>query len=297
MKVIVSGGTGFLGREICRALIARGYEVKVLTRNPARVSIGNGVQWHPPEPGPWHDSVAWADVVINLAGESIAGGRWTDERKRSLRTSRVELTRALVAAIPSDGHSRRLVSVSAVGYYGDRGEATLDEAAGPGTGFLADLGREWEAAALEAGDRAAVTIPRLGIVLGPGGGMLQAIRPIFRLGLGGRLGDGRQWMPWVSRNDVVRFVGWILDDPSRTGVYNLTAPDPVRNHEFTKVVGEALHRPTVIPAPAFALKLVLGQMADETLLASQRAVPRRALEEGFRFEDTRLGPLLDRCFD
>ncbi len=284
MKIVVSGGTGFLGEPLCRSLLDRG-EVVVLSRSPGKVEAGQGVEWHPPEPGDWQKHVHEADVVINLAGDNIGSGRWTSAKKERLRDSRVVVTRSIVESF-RDGppRPRRLLNASAVGYYGDRGEMLLDEDSVRGTGFMADLGVEWEQAAREAEDVASVTIMRFGVAIGEGGGALGSMVPIFKLGLGGRLGSGQQWMSWIDRKDLIRMINWIIDDDSRTGIYNVTSPEPVRNRELTEALGDALGRPTIIPAPAFGLRLVLGEMADEMLLASQRVVPRRAMEEGFDFE-------------
>lgn len=285
MKIIVSGGTGFIGQPLCESLLERGHEVLVLSRSPEKVSAGRGIEWHPPDPGDWQKAVCEADVVVNLAGENIASGRWTSARKKRLRNSRVEVTRSIVDSFRTGSRRpRRLLSASAIGYYGDRGEMVLDESSGPGAGFMAEMGVEWEQAALEAGELADVTIMRFGVAIGKGGGALGAMIPVFRLGLGGRLGSGDQWMAWIDRRDLIRMIHWIIEDGSRTGVYNLTSPEPVRNRELTKALGNALNRPAILPAPAFALRLVLGEMADEMLLASQRVVPKRALDEGFEFE-------------
>lgn len=291
MRIVVAGGTGFIGEPLCKALAERG-EVVVLTRSPSRVRVGRGVEWHPPAPGPWREEVHTADLVINLTGESGAKGRWTEKKKRRLRESRISVTRSIVESL-HDGASQHLINASAVGYYGDRGEKVLDESSGRGEGFLADLTVDWEQAAREAEQVASVTILRFGIVIGPGGGALSAMLPIFRLGLGGRLGHGRQWMPWIDRADLVRMVEWILDG-SRTGVYNATSPSPVRNSEFTQCLGKVLHRPAILPAPAFALRIVLGEMADDMLLASARVVPKRAIDEGFEFGVTNVEEAFER---
>lgn len=283
MKIVVSGGTGFLGEPLCRSLLDRG-EVLVLSRNPDKVEVGRGVEWHPPEPGEWQKHVYEADVVINLAGDNIGSGRWTRAKKKRIRDSRVEVTRSIVEAFRNGPpRSRRLLNASAVGYYGDRGEMVLDEDSVRGTGYMADLGVEWEQTAREAEDVAAVTIMRFGVAIGEGGGALGTMVPIFKLGLGGRLGSGQQWMSWIDRVDLIRMINWLIDDDSRTGVYNVTSPEPVRNRELTKALGDALGRPTIIPAPSFALRLAMGEMADEMLLASQRVIPARATNEGFEF--------------
>jgi uncharacterized protein len=294
VKIVVSGGSGFIGEAVCRALLPRG-DVFVLSRNPESVKVGRGVAWNPAEKGPWEALVASADVVINLAGETIAALRWTDAKKRRLVESRVDVTRALVRAFrEGEVRARRLINASAVGYYGSRGDEWLEEDSAPGSGFFGELGTAWESAAREAEDVAAVTIARFGIVLGKGGGIIGAMVPPFRLGLGGRLGSGEQWVSWIDRHDLVHMIEWLLDDPRRSGVYNATSPFPVRNIELTRTLGSILRRLTIVPAPAFVLRLVSGEMADEVLLSSQRVVPRRALDEGFVFEYPELEDSLRR---
>ena len=288
MKIVVAGGSGFLGEPLVARFRERGDQVDVLSR-----SASKGLEWHPPAQGAWSAQVAAADVVVNLAGENIGDGRWTAERKKRLIASRLDATRALVAAMQSQPSKQRtFVSASATGWYGDRGDETLDESAARGTGFLSDLTQEWESAARAAEPVARVVIPRFGVVLEKSGGALAKMLPPFRLGAGGPLGSGRQWMPWVDREDALRFVLWAIDTPAARGVYNVSAPEPVRNRDFTKELGRALHRPAVLPAPAFALRLAFGEMADEALLGGQRVVPARAMAEGFAFRYPRLGEAL-----
>ena len=284
MKIIVAGGTGFIGEPLVRKLLPRG-DVVVLSRDPSRVRAGRGVAWDGRSDGDWTREVADADVVINLAGENIAEGRWTAERKRRLIASRLDATRALVAAMQkTPSRERTLVNSSAVGFYGDRGDETLDESATTGAGFLADLVVQWENAARVAEPIARVAILRLGVVLAKGGGALGKMELPFRLGAGGPIGSGRQWMSWIHRDDVIRMIEWAIDNEGVRGVYNTTAPEPVQNRDFVRALGKAMHRPALVPAPAFALRIAFGQMADETLLAGQRAVPARATATGFRFE-------------
>lgn len=296
MKIVVAGGTGFIGEPLVRRLLARGDDVAVLSRNPGKVAAGRGVAWDGKTQGPWSDEVAAADVVVNLAGESIAHGRWTEERKRKLVASRLDATGALVEALRRAPEKRRtFVSASAVGVYGDRGDELLDENAAPGSGFLADLVRKWEAAAREAEALARVVIVRIGIVLAENGGALGTMYIPFKLGIGGRLGNGKQWMSWVDRDDVLRLIEWALDHDTARGVYNATGPEPVRNLELTKALGRVLHRPTIIPSPPFALRIVFGaEMADEALLSGQRVIPQRAMSEGFVFESRTVDAALAR---
>jgi hypothetical protein len=283
MRVVIAGGSGFLGEALARHLGTRG-EVSILTRSISRVRTGSPVLWDPETDGPWREIVAASDVVINLAGESIGAGRWTKSRKESLVASRLVPTRALAAVFRENPRADRLfISASATGYYGARDDEILDEVAGPGDGFLAHLAVEWEAAARAAEGAARLVIPRIGVVLAPRGGALAKMLLPFRLFAGGPMGTGRQWMSWIHLDDVVALVSWFIDTPGVAGVYNATAPEPVRNREFARALGRALGRPAVIPTPAIALRLALGEMADALLLSGQRVVPRRAMAEGFAF--------------
>jgi len=284
MRIAIAGGSGFVGTPLVRELLARGDDVAVLTRNPARVQVGRPVLWDGRTQGDWSDEVAAADAVVNLAGENIAEGRWTRARKQQLVGSRLDATRAIVEALRSGpNRDRTLVNASAVGVYGDRGDELLDEDSPRGSGFLADLVVQWEAAAREADSVARVVILRFGIVLAADGGALRKMMMPFRFGAGGPIGNGRQWMSWIAREDLIRMVMWALDNDKASGVYDATAPEPVTNREFTQALGRAMHRPAVVPVPAIALRLALGQMAEEALLAGQRVVPRKARAEGFSF--------------
>jgi uncharacterized protein (TIGR01777 family) len=275
MKIVVAGGSGFIGEPLVRSLVQRGDDVFVLTRSPSKVNAGRALSWD----GAWRDDVANADAVINLAGENVGEGRWTAERKNRIVESRVKTTRALVDAMTRGV----LVNASAIGYYGARGDEMLDENAPPGSGFLAAVVKQWEEVAREAESKVRVAILRFGVVLAKEGGALGKMLLPFKLGAGGPIGSGEQWMSWVDRDDVIRMIEWAVDRDGARGVYNVTAPDPVRNRDFARALGRALHRPSFMPAPAFALRLLFGQMADEMLLAGQRVVPIRATAEGFVF--------------
>lgn len=278
MRIAVSGGSGFIGQALVRRLLQRGDEVLVLSRNPERVRLGHGIQWSAV------NEVAGADVVINLAGENVGGGRWTAERKGRILESRLKATSALVDAMRRRPEKRRaLVSASAVGYYGLHGDEILDESSPSGSGFLAEVTRQWEEAAHRADGIARVVIFRFGVVFGPDGGALEKMLLPFRLGVGGPIGSGRQWMSWVDLDDVLRAIEWAIDRQEVKGTYNITAPEPARNRDFSHTLGGVLRRPSFMPAPGFALRLIFGQMADEVLLGGQRAVPSRAAAEGFRF--------------
>ncbi len=293
MKIVVAGGSGFLGEALVRRLLARGDDVAVLSRNPPRVHAGRGVQWDGRTPGAWTVEIDRADVVINLAGENIGEGRWTESRKRRLVDSRVDATSAIVAALEkAPARKRTLVNASAVGFYGFDCDEEADESAPKGTGFLADLVDRWESAARPAQSVARVVILRFGVVLAHDGGALQKMMLPFRFGAGGRVGGGRQWFSWLDLDDALAAIEWAIDRDDVRGVYNITAPEPVRNRDFARSLGRVMHRPSIMPAPAFALRLLFGDLADEALLGGQRVVPRRAQAEGFRFRWPAVEPAL-----
>lgn len=285
MKIVIAGGSGFVGEPLVKRLLARGDEVAVLTRDASRVEAGKPLVWDARTQGVWSEAVGAADAVVNLAGENIADGRWTEARKRQLVDSRLHATRAIVEALRrAPAPHRALVNASAVGFYGDRQDEELDETSSRGAGFLAQLVERWEAAAREAEPHARLVLLRFGVILATGGGALQKMLLPFKLGAGGPIGSGKQWMSWIERDDAVRMVEWAIDNAGVRGIYNATSPQPVRNREFVRALGRAVSRPAFMPAPAFALKLALGQMAEEALLAGQKVLPRRAEQEGFRFE-------------
>lgn len=285
MKVVVAGGSGFIGEPLVRRLVAKGHDVAVLSRDPTKVRAGRGVHWNAQSQGGWSGNVATADVVINLAGENIGEGRWSDERKRRMIDSRLNATHAIVEALRNaHGTTPALINASAVGIYGDRGDETLDESSEPGRGFLAEVVTKWEAAARAAESIARLVILRFGVVLAPDGGALGKMLLPFKLGAGGPIGSGKQWMSWIDLDDVLRMIEWSIDTPSARGIYNVTAPTPTRNRDFARALGRALHRPAFLPTPALALRLAFGEMADEVLLAGQRVLPARAQQEGFTFE-------------
>lgn len=300
MKIVIAGGTGFLGGSLARRLAGDGESVVILTRNPGtgRSAGVPGVvleRWDGETSGPWEEQIDGADAVINLAGESIAGGRWSVERKRRLRESRLSATRALVGAIGKVGRKPGvLISASAVGYYGHVPEGDVTESTPHAKDFLGELSREWEAEALAARDsRTRVAIIRIGIVLARDGGALERMLVPFRLFVGGPLGSGRQYFPWVHRDDVIGAVVHLLKIPALSGPFNIAAPDPVRMSEFCRELGRTLRRPSWIPVPAFALRLLLGEMSA-VVLAGQRVIPARLLESGYHFAHPTLpGALAD----
>jgi uncharacterized protein (TIGR01777 family) len=295
MKVTIAGGSGFIGEAVVRDLVSQGHDVAVLTRNPQKAGAGRPLVWDAKTQGAWSKEVAAADVVINLAGENI-GERWTDERKVRLIESRVGATRALVTAIATEPQRQRtFINASAIGFYGPRGDETLDESATRGEGFLADLAARWEEEARAADKLARLVILRFGVVLGHEGGALAKMLLPFKLGVGGRIGSGRQWLSWVAREDVVRAISWAITNDGARGVFNVTAPNPVTNADFTRALGRALHRPTFFPIPSAGMKVLFGQMADETLLSGQRVIPSRLIEGGFRFVHDTVESALQRA--
>lgn len=292
VKVVVTGATGFIGRALVRALLERGDEVIALTRNPekARDTLSDRVaslRWVPGEPGEWMMAFNGAGAVVNLAGESVAGGRWTQAKKDRIYRSRVEATRSVVEAIREANPAPAvLVNASAVGYYGPRGDEVLTEESGPGTDFLAQVVEGWEAAANAAHDLGVrvVTI-RTGIVLGRGGGALQQMAMPFRLFVGGTMGEPGQWVPWIDLEDEVGLILYAIDTPTLHGPVNATAPSPVTMDVLSRQIGAALHRPTWVPFLGRGLRMGLGEAGD-SITASQRVLPTRAQEAGYTFRHT-----------
>lgn len=281
MRVAITGASGFVGRALCAALEGTEHEAV-----PVRRDDGGTLRWSTDAGFDPPDALSGFDAVVHLAGENIAGGRWNDARKASIRTSRVEGTRRVVDALTAaDPRPSVLVSMSAVGYYGPRGATKLDETSAAGEGFLAEVCKDWEqeARAAESLDGLRVARLRLGTVLGDGGALAKML-PAFKMGVGGRLGDGEQYMSWIHIQDVVGAILFALTHDVCSGAINLTAPEPATNAAFTQALGEVLRRPTVLPVPKFALKVAFGEMAEHLLLTGQRVVPTRLLEAGYTFE-------------
>lgn len=301
MKIIVAGSSGLIGSALIDSLRPDGHTISRLVRSGS-VAIADVmskmIRWEPPTGSIDLAAMEGADAVVSVAGASVAGGRWTKERKQILRRSRVDATHHLVSSMAQlKTKPRVFVSASAIGYYGNRGDEVLTETSTPGNDFLAQLCRDWEAEAAKAEHEGIRTVMlRFGIVLAAHGGALQQMLRPFRLGVGGRLGNGRQWMSWVMLDDVVGIIRYALTKDSPRGPVNTVAPNPVTNAEFTSVLAEVLHRPALFPAPRLALKLALGEMTD-ALLASQRVMPERLTELGYTFRHPQLKQALPSILD
>jgi uncharacterized protein len=296
MKVVLAGGSGFLGTALRAALLADGHVVANLTRR-ATPAAPDDRTWNPDgTSGGWARVLEDVDAVVNLAGTGIADGRWNPARKAAILTSRLLATKSVVAAIAqASSPPRVLVNASAIGYYGPRGDEIVTEATPPGRDFLSDVCMQWEREAEQASTYARVALVRTGLVLHPEGGALARMLLPFKLGGGGPIGTGNQYMPWIHRDDWVDMVRWLISEPGARGAFNASAPEPVTNAEFAQTLGRVLHRPAVVPVPAFGLKLLFGEMAD-LLLTGQRAVPARAIEMGFGFRFLTLESALRNFF-
>jgi uncharacterized protein (TIGR01777 family) len=287
MRVLVTGASGLIGTAVCDALLARGDDVVGLSRDPERARETNRkvdwLAWDPQSERPPAEALEGTDGVVNLVGAPL-NQRWSEEAKRRIRASRIDATRNLVQGIQAARRGpRAMVSQSAVGYYGDRGETIVDEAAGPGSAFDSRVVVDWEAAAKRAEGDLRLVITRTGLVLTRRGGLLKELLTPFRLGVGGPLAGGGQYWPWISLDDEAGLLIWALDTEEVSGTLNATGPEPVTNREFSKALGRALNRPAVVPAPKLAVVARFGSEAADSLVGGQRAVPRRALDLGYRF--------------
>lgn len=300
-KVLVTGGTGFIGSRVCDTLHNREYAVNVVSRNPenakSRLDSVEGIfAWNPETEKLPTEALSGVQAVIHLAGETIAG-RWNAEKKRRIRDSRILSTRNLVASFANtDDRPNVCICASAIGLYGDSGEECFTEESPPGTDFLAEVCQEWEAEADNARELGVrVVNVRIGLVLGLGGGLLQQVLPPFKMGVGGKLGSGQQWMSWIHVDDVVGIIMHALENENIIGALNATAPKPVRNIEFTKALGSVLRKPTIFPVPSFGLKLMMGEFADFVVL-SQNVIPEKTEASGYNFQfstiDSALADLL-----
>lgn len=303
MKIVIAGGTGFIGRQVCRVLIDEGHSVFILSRHAGehRTSAPQQdrfIQWDGVTLGPWVQGCEGADAIINLSGAPIADSRWTDKRKQQLIDSRVQSTQALLRAIPTwKNKPHTFISASGIGFYGARGEEELSESSPHGKGFLSDLCQEWEHTAREAEAFGLRVIPiRFGMVLGPDGGALSKMALPFRLFLGGPVLPGTQYVSWIHRDDLARLILFVITHSTVIGPVNGVANEPVTMREFCTTLGKAMNRPSWIPVPEFALDVALGELAT-MLTTGQRAYPEKALKNGFTFSYPTLQTALPSIFD
>lgn len=287
MKILITGGTGFVGTQLVNRLIQDGHAVTILSRAATRPDgVRQGIsylQGDPTRKGPWQEAIKNHDVIINLTGASIFA-RWTDEYKKAMRESRIHATRNLVEGMEANPQAKiTLLSASAVGYYGFCREEELVEGSPPGNDFLARMAVEWEAEALRAREKGVrVVVTRFGIVMGENGGALGQMIPLFKKFIGGPIGTGRQWFSWIHIKDLSEAFVFLMKHPEISGPVNVCAPKPVRNRDLAKALGKALHRPSFMPTPAFMIKLVLGEFGS-VILEGQRVIPQRLLDSGFAF--------------
>lgn len=298
MKIVISGSSGFVGQALVEGLRQRGHQVNRLVRGVEEVPRVDQAVWDPSQ-GRLESSVfEGVDAVINLNGANIAGGRWTASYKDELRSSRLRSAKLLAETMAAMSRPPRvLINASAAGFYGDRGDEILTEETSAGPGFLADLTGEWEGATRSASDSdIRVVLLRLGMVVGSGGALERMLLP-FKLGLGGPIGNGRQWWPWIAMDDVIGAVGFALEHEELSGPINLVSPEETTSREFARTLGRALHRPAFLPAPAFAVRLLAGEMADVLLLSSARVKPEVLKRAGYQFAVPSLEGALSRAVD
>ena len=303
MRILVSGSTGFLGTALVETLEGQGHSIARLVRpGTSRKRAAGGrsqtVAWDPVAGQFDTPSAEGAEALIHLAGASIAGGRWNASHKELLGTSRIAATRHLIGSLAKlQRPPRVIVAASAIGFYGNRGDETLTESSVPGSDFLAGLCREWEAETARGAEFGARVVSlRFGIILAAHGGALPRMALPFKLGAGGRLGDGRQWMSWLTLPETISIIQFALTSSGLAGPVNAVTPNPVRNEDFTRVLAKTLHRPALFPAPAFALRLALGEMADALLLVSQKVMPTRLVDSGYTFLQPDLASALAEVF-
>ena len=293
MKIAIAGASGLVGSALIPALVAEGAAITRLVRGAPKPGE---IEWHPNQDQVSPQLLEGFDVIVNLAGENVAGSRWTDEQKRKIRDSRVSGTHLLSEAIAKmSAKPGAFICASATGIYGDRDDETLDEQSESGGGFLAGVCREWEKAcepAIKAGVR--VVNLRLGPVIARTGGMLAKLLTPFKMGMGGKVGSGKQYISWVALDDVVNAIKLTINDQSLRGPVNIVSPNPVTNEDFTRALGHVLNRPTALAVPAFAARLAFGEMADEMLMASQKVMPKKLLAAGFQFALPSLEATLQR---
>ena len=292
MRILISGSHGLVGKALSKALEAGGHEIYSLVRYAPHTD--KEIEWSPDRYSIAISRIEGFDAVYHLAGESIASGRWNDEKKKKIRESRTRGTKLLADALANLSQPpKTLISASAIGYYGDRGDELLTESSPPGKDFLADVCVEWEKATEHARAKGVLVVnTRFGIILDKEGGALAKMLPPFRMGIGGRVGDGKQWMSWIALDDVIGALQFVLNNETLNSAVNFVAPNPVTNAEFTKTLGRVLSRPTLFPIPAFGVRLAFGEMGDALLLSSQRVQPQKLEAAGYHFRYPHLGDAL-----
>ena len=297
MRILITGASGLIGKALQKSFTAKGYELLLAGRGEPRKS--NEIQWSVEEG--FHeddlDRLEGLDAVVHLAGEGIAGLRWTDEKKKAIRDSRVEGTRNTINALAKLKQKPRVfIAGSAMGFYGDRGDEIVNEASQAGDTFLSEVSKEWESESRRAEDLGIRTVLlRTAIVLSKDGGALATMLTPFKMGVGGVIGSGKQWMSWISLDDVVEIINFALENENLRGAVNLASPNPVTNEEFTKTLGEVLYRPTILPLPEFAVNLVFGEMGDALLIHSTRVEPKRLNDLGYNFKYTDLKSAIENA--
>ncbi|MBK7932071.1 MAG: TIGR01777 family protein [Acidobacteria bacterium] len=288
MKVLITGSTGLLGKELQKSLTEKGYDLLLASRKEPQDD--KHIQWSIEEGFTDPEKLEGVDVVVHLAGENVSGLRWTDEKKKAIRDSRVLGTRNVVDAISKLKHKPKVfVASSAIGFYGERGDEEVTESSAAGDNFLAVTCKEWEAESRRAEDAGIRTVLlRTGIVLSKDGGALATMLTPFKLGVGGVVGSGKQWMSWISLEDEIAVINYVIENENIRGAVNAVSPNPVTNHDFTKTLGEVLYRPTFLPLPEFAVSMIFGEMGDALLLASTKVIPKRLEDVGFEFKHPNL---------
>ncbi|HTH50878.1 MAG TPA: TIGR01777 family oxidoreductase [Pyrinomonadaceae bacterium] len=295
MKILITGASGLIGTALQKRFAEKGWETVLATRHEPEKA--NEIQWSIEDGFADLSQLEGIDAVVHLAGESVNGLRWTDEKKKAIKESRVRGTHGLVAALSKlKERPKVLVSASAIGFYGERGDEEVTESSASGTGFLADVSREWESEARRAEDAGIRTVLlRTGIVLSKDGGALGTMLTPFKLGVGGVVGSGKQWMSWISLDDHVRVIEYVIEHDNIRGAVNSVSPHPITNEEFTKTMGDVLYRPTFLPLPEFVVSMALGEMGDELLLTSTKVKPKRLEDAGFEFKFPDLKPALEHA--
>lgn len=303
MRVLITGATGFIGRNLSGSLLESGHEIIALTRNvdKAREILGSDVQcirWDGQTTKGWQELVEKTDVVVNLAGENLAEGPWTESYRERILNSRIQAGAAISKAILKAKHKPKLLlQASAIGFYGSRGDEELNESSQAGDGFLTEVVKQWEGSVRELESVLRVVYLRSGVVLGRGEGMIGKLSLPFKFFLGGAPGSGKQWLSWIHIADEVKAIRFLMENEKLTGIFNLTSPQPVRMSEFTKQFGRALNRPSWVPIPGLAIKLIFGQMGEETVLTSQKVIPGKLLEAGYTFAFPDIASALAGLFD